>query len=98
MDVYCTVLRLRPGFVRRIDQYFARQLGPTDTRQLLLPVTTIEFAYRYRGLSSIRRWKIDHRSTGSVDEAEANEREESTSSGGGEVIIQMDWFTRSMNA
>ena len=70
----------------------------SDTRQLLLPVTTMEFSYRYRGLSSIRRWKIDHRSTGGIDKAEANEREDTTGSGGGEVIIQMDWFTRSMNA
>ena len=54
-----------------------------DTRQLLLPVTTLELAYRYRGLSSIRRWEIDHRSTGSIDEAETDERQESTGSGGG---------------
>ena len=54
-----------------------------DTRQLLLPITTIEFAYHYRGLSSTRRWEIDHRSTGSIDEAEDNGRQESTGSRGG---------------
>ena len=54
-----------------------------DTRQLLLPVTTIEFAYRYRELSSTRRWEIDHRSTGSIDEAEDNGRQESIGSRGG---------------
>ena len=56
---------------------------PCDTRQLLLLVTTIELAYCYRGLSSIRRWKIDHRSAGSIDEAEADERQDTTGSGGG---------------
>ena len=50
----------------------------SDTRQLLLPVTTTELPYRYRGLSSTSRWKIDHRPTGSIDEVEANGRKEWT--------------------
>ena len=54
----------------------------SDTRQLLLPVTTIELAGWNRGISSTRRWEIDHRPTGSIDEAVADGRKETTGGSG----------------
>ena len=48
-----------------------------------LPVTTIEFAGCSRAISSTRRWNIAHRSTGSIDEAEADERQDTAGRSGG---------------
>ena len=44
----------------------------------ICPPTTIEFTGCDRRTSSIRRWKIAHRSTGSINEAEAYERQDTT--------------------